>query len=280
MRASEFPLPHARKPVAFTVVHLLCRQFRPGPPGKKAATTIGGLTKRQQTPDGSTLIYSLAFVFPASWSLSSHGGHGASCPGNRVRIPEARHGANEPPSHLPVIRLATHQPTCTPTYLHTSLPACYITRLSINLELPGSTNLGSEPRQRQPKIGECLHLSAAYFQYSTMAGHPESAGRIFHPPFPPPRFWDNLSQSVLTKSALRELQRRNDADNSRAQAESQHRRYYTRNQALLRRTSPDLAADKVLNRLTATDRVRIRRFARQGGPSLEELRGVRLSRPE
>ncbi|KAH7111464.1 hypothetical protein B0J13DRAFT_600453 [Dactylonectria estremocensis] len=59
--------------------------------------------------------------------------------------------------------------------------------------------------------------------------------KLDHPAIPPPHFWDNLSQSLLTKNALRELDRRSTAE--------------------------------------LPDRAQLRRFARHGGPNLKDPRG-------
>lgn len=68
----------------------------------------------------------------------------------------------------------------------------------------------------------------------------------------PPAFWDNLSQVWLTSNALRELDRRNKQASANVASESQFLRPATRNKVKT-----------------------IQRFARQGGPDLSDLRGVR-----
>ncbi|KAI3343631.1 hypothetical protein F4824DRAFT_507430 [Ustulina deusta] len=70
----------------------------------------------------------------------------------------------------------------------------------------------------------------------------------------PPAFWDKLSEVPLTKNALRELERR------------KPRRPSTR---------PNTA--QCFDYCSPTERERINRFARRGGPDLSDLRGLGMS---
>lgn len=65
----------------------------------------------------------------------------------------------------------------------------------------------------------------------------------------PAAFWDSLSKVWLTHNALRELDRRNTQISA-------------------------IQATQSLRPVTSNDGKDIRRFARQGGPDLSELRGV------
>ncbi|KAI5927567.1 hypothetical protein F4810DRAFT_648361 [Camillea tinctor] len=94
--------------------------------------------------------------------------------------------------------------------------------------------------------------------------------KLTHPLFPPPQFWDNLSQPVLTKNALRELDRRNSVkDKHRSRAHTTSRRYYTRNASIGVRKIPPPTVEQVL----LTDQEGLNHFSRQGGPNLSRLRG-------
>ncbi|KAI0423833.1 hypothetical protein F5Y09DRAFT_336259 [Xylaria sp. FL1042] len=77
------------------------------------------------------------------------------------------------------------------------------------------------------------------------------------PTRPPPAFWDNLSETPLTRSALRELDRRNTAAFEQKAA----------------RLSIQ-PATQYLGRSSQTELRQIRGFARRGGPDLSDLRAV------
>ncbi|KAI0388256.1 hypothetical protein F5Y17DRAFT_249026 [Xylariaceae sp. FL0594] len=114
---------------------------------------------------------------------------------------------------------------------------------------------------------------------STTANEPSpKKQKLAHPIRPPPAFWDNLSDVPLTRSALRELERRNAAAASLPTptvCPRLPRRPVTRRtvseQKNLACTSVQSAA-QYIRRCGQTERRRIRSFARQGGPDLSDLR--------
>lgn len=95
--------------------------------------------------------------------------------------------------------------------------------------------------------------------------HQTKKPKFYHPLTPPSRFWDNLTQPVLTKNALRELDRRFRAEAvPHCQTNCDHclRGDFSSERSRLRQSS-------------LADRVQLKRFARHGGPDLEDLRGVK-----
>ena len=124
----------------------------------------------------------------------------------------------------------------------------------------------------------CTHIQERQKPNQLLKGgmqHLTKKRKLDHPLFPPPHFWDNLSQPFLTKLALQELNRRN-AIKSRSQRppESQYRRPYTRCAVAASRESSPLPAHEFYQQTSPSDRAQIRRFARNGGPDLKDLRGV------
>lgn len=87
----------------------------------------------------------------------------------------------------------------------------------------------------------------------------------------PPAFWDGLSTIPLTKGALKELERRN--------AENLHPSSRTTSKSPKQSITKGAAADwKSKHRLfkpLSQPSSKEKRFARQGGPDLTDLRGVR-----
>lgn len=108
--------------------------------------------------------------------------------------------------------------------------------------------------------------------------------KLVHPTRPPPAFWDNLSDVPLIASALRELDRRNNAAIAAASPHTPtvrphppHRpltRRAASEQKKLARTSLQLATEYLASP-SSTELRKIRSFARQGGPNLSHLRAVR-----
>ena len=96
---------------------------------------------------------------------------------------------------------------------------------------------------------------------------------------PPSAFWDSLSKIWLTKSALRELNCRNSQPIS-SQPRSQSRRPVTRNffAELKRSRRVTQSASDFLRHLEPGISKDIKRFARNGGPDLSDLRGVSVTR--
>ncbi|KAI0436094.1 hypothetical protein F4803DRAFT_567138 [Xylaria telfairii] len=97
-----------------------------------------------------------------------------------------------------------------------------------------------------------------------------SKQRFTHPTRPPPAFWDSLSEIPLTRSALRELDRRNSEEILR---------YYRLGRPVtrgdIRKWSQPAASTQYHGRQT-----HLKRFARQGGPDLTDLRGSSQGRRE
>ncbi|KAI0147294.1 hypothetical protein GGR57DRAFT_258624 [Xylariaceae sp. FL1272] len=89
--------------------------------------------------------------------------------------------------------------------------------------------------------------------------------KLSHPARPPPAFWDSLSEIPLTRSALRELDRR-------------HTSHATSKQRKPACTSIQ-PATQYLDGSSQIQLGRIRRSARQGGPDLSDLRALRHYEP-
>ncbi|KAI0977544.1 hypothetical protein F4678DRAFT_18190 [Xylaria arbuscula] len=89
--------------------------------------------------------------------------------------------------------------------------------------------------------------------------------KLSHPARPPPAFWDSLSEIPLTRSALRELDRRN---NSHAASEQK--------EPICASIQP---ATQYLDSSSHIRLGRIKRSARQGGPDLCGLRALRHYEP-
>ncbi|KAK7421021.1 hypothetical protein QQZ08_010142 [Neonectria magnoliae] len=110
--------------------------------------------------------------------------------------------------------------------------------------------------------------------------HVTKKHKLYHPSIPPPRFWDNLSQPVLTRNALQELDRRNTTEpRSQHRPESRYRHSRTRRAVAARRETRPLSPQEFLQQSSPADRAQLRRFARHGGPNLKDLRGVRKLPP-
>ncbi|KAF7503146.1 hypothetical protein GJ744_004288 [Endocarpon pusillum] len=94
---------------------------------------------------------------------------------------------------------------------------------------------------------------------------------------PPAAFWDSLSKIWLTKSALREVNRRNSRPSSPPRSQYQRaRRPVTRNfLAELTRNRHTQSASDFLHHCEPRTLIDIKRFARNGGPDLSELKGLR-----
>ncbi|KAF2973210.1 hypothetical protein GQX73_g433 [Xylaria multiplex] len=100
------------------------------------------------------------------------------------------------------------------------------------------------------------------------------------PTRPPPAFWDNLSEVPLTKSALRELDRRNTAASSPTAAPTLRPSPRPSRRPITRRTAREQKAARIsiqpatqyLGPPSQAELRQIRSFARQGGPDLSDLR--------
>ncbi|KAH8708369.1 hypothetical protein GQ44DRAFT_743207 [Phaeosphaeriaceae sp. PMI808] len=104
--------------------------------------------------------------------------------------------------------------------------------------------------------------------------------RLAHPArlHPAPEFWDNLSKLWLTERALRELDRRNDQASSPIRFPYQRvtrsvLSQWKRKESNLR---PTKRASDTFSSLTAGHMYDLKRFARHGGPNINDLRGYRL----
>ena len=118
------------------------------------------------------------------------------------------------------------------------------TRHVVNSPNPRKRQRPSQPPSKKQKLG------------STTSGSPA-----------PAEFWDNLSTVWLTRSALRELDRRN--------AQSYHPPVTRRAAAQSTKTRQPLQpASQFLSSCDSSCLKDIRVFSRQGGPDLSGLRGV------
>ncbi|KAF5019175.1 hypothetical protein F66182_8825 [Fusarium sp. NRRL 66182] len=105
---------------------------------------------------------------------------------------------------------------------------------------------------------------------------PAKRVKIDHPAIPPPQFWDNLSRPVLTRNALRELDRRTRSASHSSATDLQHRPRTRRTRAA-RSNTCSASAQEFLRQLSPAGRARVERLARHGGPNLKDLRGYRPS---
>lgn len=135
------------------------------------------------------------------------------------------------------------------------------------------------PRKRQGSEPPPLHAngtsSQAQFKRPKL-NHPTIGSQ------PPPAFWDKLSKIWLTRGALRELNRRNIQPSS-SQPQSPYRRArrpVTRNSlaGLKRNCQVIQTASDFLHRCKSRTLKDIKRFARNGGPDLSDLKGVSITR--
>ncbi|KAK8106991.1 uncharacterized protein PG998_009004 [Apiospora kogelbergensis] len=93
--------------------------------------------------------------------------------------------------------------------------------------------------------------------------------KFCHPTRPPPSFWDDLPELYLERSALRELDRRNQEQIERIES---RKGPVTRCAAALERLTP---ADEYLQDPDVL--AAVKRFARVGGPDLTDLRGYYIT---
>lgn len=124
------------------------------------------------------------------------------------------------------------------------------------------------------RSGERQHISGRSSQSGLSEGQPRDyeqrqtpSDNITHPHLP--AFWDNLSKIHLTTAALQEIDRRNSANII------QPRWPLTR--GLVRREKDSKAivfADTYTRHCDASITNNLRRFARQGGPDMSEVREV------
>jgi hypothetical protein len=95
---------------------------------------------------------------------------------------------------------------------------------------------------------------------------------------PPPAFWDNLSKIPLTRSALKELERRN-AISNRPCVPLKVKKPRTRSdlREFKQKAQPTVPVSRYLPKASQADIALLKVFApqeRRGGPDLTDLRGV------
>ena len=141
---------------------------------------------------------------------------------------------------------------------------CYLPSHAILLPMIAELQL-SNPR---------TELDALQFKRQKL-NHPTTGSQ-------PSVFWDNLSETWLTRGAVKELNRRNNQPTS-SQPRSQHRRArlpVTRNflAELKRNRRVTQSASDYLHHCGPRTLKDIKRFARNGGPDLSDLKGVSITR--
>jgi len=94
---------------------------------------------------------------------------------------------------------------------------------------------------------------------------------------PPPAFWDNLSKIWLTRSSLKELNRRN-AQSTSYQSSLKYKIRKPRTRSAVRefkqKVQPAVPVSEYLSKAPQVDIALLKTFARKGGPDLTDLRGV------
>ncbi|KPA41264.1 hypothetical protein FLAG1_05881 [Fusarium langsethiae] len=101
--------------------------------------------------------------------------------------------------------------------------------------------------------------------------------KVDHPAIPPPQFWDNLSRPSLTQNALRELNHRTTPISASRSSTSNLQSLPRTRRALAARSKTHApSAQEFLRQSSPAGRTRVKRFARHGGPNLNDLRGYRL----
>ena len=92
----------------------------------------------------------------------------------------------------------------------------------------------------------------------------------------PPAFWDNLSKIPLTSSALKELERRCAlSDRSCVQPKVKKPRTRSAVREFKQKSQLTVPVSEYLPKAPQADIIQLKAFARQGGPDLTKLRGVR-----
>ncbi|CAJ2508606.1 Uu.00g136320.m01.CDS01 [Anthostomella pinea] len=119
--------------------------------------------------------------------------------------------------------------------------------------------------------GSCKQRRASIPSQETIDRHilrqpPRKKQKYRHPHQPPPAFWDNLSEVPLTGRALEELNRRNTTSLSQTPASCPAPR------RLAAKLTPQPAVE-YLGQSTPSQLKQIKRFSREGGPDLSNLRG-------
>ena len=92
---------------------------------------------------------------------------------------------------------------------------------------------------------------------------------------PPPAFWDNLSKIPLTRSALKELDRRYTLSD-RSCVQSKVKKPHTRSvvREFKQKAQPTVPISEYLPKASQADIALLKIFARRGGSDLTSLRGV------
>ena len=163
-------------------------------------------------------------------------------------------------------------------YKRCSLPALELPRDPVFDDCYMPESPLSIPRKRQRKEPCALQLNGTSQPQlkRQKLNHPTTGSQ------PTSAFWDSLSKIWLTKTALRELNRRNNQPAS-SQPRSQYRRArrpITRNflTELKRNRRVTESASDFLYYCEPATFEDIKRFARTGGPDLSDLKGVSITR--
>ncbi|KAH7149073.1 hypothetical protein B0J13DRAFT_674301 [Dactylonectria estremocensis] len=97
--------------------------------------------------------------------------------------------------------------------------------------------------------------------------------KIYHPDFPPPRYFDNLPEKYFTKFMLRESDRRNDEARRSSDRPQEPTRPCTR-LAVAQWKDSHPSAEDWIEACSSKTLEQIRRYAKHGGPDLGDLRGT------
>jgi hypothetical protein len=154
------------------------------------------------------------------------------------------------------------------------------------LGIPAST-ISSMPELQSPNPRKRQRTEPSLQQNEIWRSASKRQKRNLNGSQPPPAFWDNLSKTWLTKGALRELDRRN-AQTIIKSPRSPYQRPVTRTflaewkrnhqptQSVDDYHQPTQCADHFFRSSGRRLLEDIKLFARNGGPDLSDLRGVRI----
>ena len=134
----------------------------------------------------------------------------------------------------------------------------------------------SELQSPNPRKRQRTELSLQQNEISRPASKRQKGSYHLDGSQPPPAFWDNLSKIWLTKGALRELDRRNAQIIVRS-PRSPCRRLVTQ-PFITKWRRNHRSADDFFHSSGRRPLKDIKLFAKNGGPDLSDLRGVRIVR--
>lgn len=104
----------------------------------------------------------------------------------------------------------------------------------------------------------------------TVLEYPSSKKRkLHHPAFPPQKFWENLSETPLTRNTIRAF---NEQNSRIPDVLADTRTLRKRPRSIV--TGGHQPADQIVGAYSPTSLKRVKAFARHGGPNLTDLRGV------